>query len=198
MKLKSKAFTLIEVLLVSTLIAIVGIAVFQALSNGIKLWAKAQRLNREAEVAIFLDKMGEDLRSVPIISGIPFKGTDILFSFPAVVMTKADSKSSRSQEGFISQIGAVQYRFDPVEHTVFRRQANYAQAIKRKWAQQENPEVLGIDELDFHYEIASDKGLLLKSEIGEGIPLGVMVEVYFSDDSGKHQLKRYLSLLVRG
>jgi len=196
MKLKLKSFTLVEVLLVSSLIAVVGIAVFHSFGNGLKLWAKATRLNRQAEVAICFDKMGEDLRSFAGVSGINFKGTSSQISFAAVVMTRADSKSSRAFEGLINQIGAVRYRFDPAEHTILRRQVNYAQAIKDSWSSQELPVAEGITEMDFHYQVASDKGFLLKEAIDGMIPSGVMVEIHFSDDSGEHQLKRYLPIPI--
>lgn len=196
MKLKSQAFTLIEVLLVSSLIAIVSLAVFRSFSNGLKLWNRAERLNREAEVAIFLDKMAEDLRSTQLISGISFKGTATKVSFPAIVLTQADPRSTRAKEEIIDQIGAVQYRFDAGTHTIFRRQANYSQSLKGNWPEQEEPIVSGVEDLILHYEVASDKGFLLKSEIDAVVPMGIMVEVHFNDDSGSHQLKRFLSIPV--
>lgn len=198
MKLKTKSFTLIEVLLVSSLIAVLGVAIFHTFSNGLKLWARAQRLNPESEVALFLDKIGEDLRSTSAISGIAFKGIGAQLSFPAIVLTKADQRSSRASEGMVNQIGAVRYRFDPGTQTIYRRQANYAQAIKDRWIQEEVPVAVGITELALHYEISSEKRYLLKSTFDEGIPRGVMVEVNFGDDSGKHQLKRYFLIPVGG
>ncbi len=198
MRFKVKAFTLVEVLLVSSLLAIVGIVIFRSFNNGLKLWAKAQRLNRETEVAIFLDKIAEDLRSTIVISGLDYKGTNSQVSFPAIVLTKADTKSSRASEGIIDQIGAVQYRFDPSQHVIFRRQANYSQALRAKWIQEEMSLAVGIDDLSFHYEVSLDKGFTFKSEIKEGFPSGIMVEVRFTDDSGEHQLKRYLPILAGG
>ena len=198
MNKRLKAFTLVEVLVVSSLIAISSIAIFRSFGNGLKLWARAERLNREAEVAIFLDKMSEDLRSTVIVSGLGFKGSTMQVSFPAIILTKADLKSSRASEGLVDQIGAVQYRFDSASHTIFRRQVNYAQAIKARWAQEEFSVASGVTDLKLQYEATSDKGKMLKSEINEGIPSGVMVEVDFSDDSGEHHLKRYLPIVVGG
>jgi prepilin-type N-terminal cleavage/methylation domain-containing protein len=196
MKRTNRAYTLVEILIVSSLIAVVSLAVFRSFSNGLKLWGRAERLNNEADVAILFDKMAEDLKSVSLISGIPFKGTGTKVSFPTIVLTKADPRSSRAQEELVDQIGAVQYRFDAESHRVFRRQANYSQATKEKWVQEELPVASGIDDLILHYEVISDKGFLLKSEVNATIPGGVMVEVHFSDDSGPHQLKRYLSIPV--
>jgi prepilin-type N-terminal cleavage/methylation domain-containing protein len=90
MRRSVKAFTLVEVLLVSAIIAGVGVAVFQAFTNGLKLWTRTQQLNHQAEIAMLFDKMGEDLRSAILITGINFKGTETDMIWPSVVMTKAD------------------------------------------------------------------------------------------------------------
>ncbi len=198
MKPKSDAFTLVEVLLVSSLVALVSLAIFRCFGNGLKLWGKAQHLNREAEVVIFLDKMAEDLRSTVVMSGFNFKGTAQQLSFPATVNTRADQRSARKKEEMVWQIGAVKYRYDVEGRAIYRQQANYAQASKKRWSQEEVPVVKGIEGLEFHYDIASDKGFLLKSEISEGVPLGVMVEVRFNDEGGPHQFKRFLSIPVGG
>jgi prepilin-type N-terminal cleavage/methylation domain-containing protein len=196
MKRRSNAFTLIEILLVTSLIGIVSIAVFRSFNNGIKLWAKAQRINREAEAAIFLDKMAEDLRSAVTISSIAFKGTGHSFSFPAVVLTPADVKSYRAVEEVIDQIGAVQYRYDPEAHKIFRRQVNYSQAVKGIWPSLEIAMVSGIEELDFDYVVPTAEGYVTKSEINSIFPSGVYVKVHYKDDTGIHELKRFLPMVV--
>lgn len=190
------AFTLIEMLLVCVLVSVIGLAVFRCFANGLRLWEKAQHLNNEAQAAIFLEKLADDLRSTVVLSGFNFKGTTSQLSFPAVVLTKADPKSSRVHEELINQIGAVSYRFDYEQHAIFRKQANYAQALKDKWQDAEVPVVTGIEQLEFHYDVSSDKGFLLKSQISEGIPSGVIVEVKFMDAGGQHQLRKYLAIPV--
>jgi hypothetical protein len=191
MKFKSKAFTLVEILLVSSLVAVLGIAVYRSFSNGLKLWAKVQRINRGAETTIFLERFAEDLRVSVGISNILFKGTPTKISFPAIVMTSADPKSSRSPESIIDQIGMIQYCFDHEQHAIFRQQANYGQALKDKWAEQ-TLVASGINDISLKYETNGENGFAVKSEINGIIPSGVIVDIHFSDDSGEHQFKRYL------
>lgn len=198
MRLKSRAFTLIEVLLVSVLISVISLAIFRCFANGLKLWGRAQRLNNEVEVAIFLEKIADDLRSTVNMSGLDFKGTISKVSFPSIVRTKADPKSARVEEVLINQIGKIEYYYDFSKHAIFRRQANYSQALKDKWQIQDSPVVSDIDSLEFHYDIASQKDFSLKSETRGGIPLGIMVDVHYSDRSGQHQLKRYIPIPVGG
>ncbi len=198
MRLKLKGFTLIEILLVSVLISVIGITIFRCFANGLKLWSKAQRLNNEVQVAIFLDKIADDLRSTVNISGIEFKGTATEVSFPCIIRTTADHKSSRASEEFINQIGRVQYIYDYSQHAILRKQANYSQALKGKWQINDVPIVSGIDSLEFHYDVSTQKGFQFKNETREGLPLGLMIEVRFSDDNGQHQFKRYVLIPIGG
>ena len=135
--MKRSGFTLMEMLLVTALVSIIGLAIFQAFSNGLKLWARGQQMSHDGETAIVLDKIGEDLRSTVSVSGIAFKGEVTRFSFPAIVMTPADKNGSRAQEDLIDQIGAIEYRFEQADGKIYRRQANYAQALKHQWGKEQ-------------------------------------------------------------
>ena len=85
--------------MVSVLFAVISLAVFNSFSNGFKLWARSQHLIVEGDIAIFLDKMDEDLRGVVTISGIPFTGSSAQLSFPAIILAPTDQNGSRSKEG---------------------------------------------------------------------------------------------------
>ena len=106
----------------------------------------------------FFDKFGEDLRGVPLITGIPFKGITTQIAFPTIVLTKADANGSRAKEELVDQIGAVQYIFEPAEKRVYRRHANYSQAVKQIWGE---PTVAAVssEDITYRYYFASDKGL---------------------------------------
>ena len=188
-------FTLMEMLLVTTLVSVIGVAVFSALNNGLKLWARGIGLGHEGELAIGLDKIGEDLRSTVPVSGIAFKGSGERCAFPAVVLTPADKKSSRAEEDIVDQIGAIEYRFEPAEGKIYRRQANYSQALKKQWGPDQEI-ISGLEELMFHYYFSTDKGFLTKSEADEKIPAGVIVEVVLRGDQAQRRLKRFYAVPV--
>jgi len=65
---RHRGFTLTEVLLVSAMFAVISLAVFNAFSNGFKLWARGQHVMVEGYTAIFLDKISEDLRQTVLMS----------------------------------------------------------------------------------------------------------------------------------
>ena len=186
-----------EMLLVTGLIALIGTVIFGAFSNGLKLWARGISINHEGDVAILLDKMGEDLRGVMPISGLVFKGTGAKVSFPTIVMTPADKNCSRAQEGVVDQIGAVEYHFEAGAGAMYRRQANYGQAFKGQWG--DDREVAsGLEEVMFRYYFSSDKGVVDSSEADGKIPIGMAIEARVKGDPSDQYLKRFFRIPIGG
>ena len=195
--MRRHGFTLMEMLLVTVLVSIVSLAVFQTFSNGLKLWAAGQRLDHEGDVAIWLDKVGEDVRGTLPVAGIAFKGSGMSMSFPSIIWTAADKNSGRAEEGVVDQIGAVEYRFDPAQGIMYRRQANYGQALKGQW-QTDQEMALGLEKVLFHYYFSSDEGFVTKSQAEDKIPTGVTIEVFLRGDAGGPRLKRFFAIPVGG
>jgi hypothetical protein len=197
MKNQRRAFTLTEVLLVSAMFTLISLAVFNAFSNGFKLWARGQRVMVEGDTAIFLDRVAEDLRQTVRITGIPFKGGSMELSFPAMVWAPADELGTRAPEGVTDQIGAVRYVFDPFQKKIFRSQAGYGQALKTQW--QDPIEVADlVDDISLRYYFKGEHGLDVKSQSDESIPFGVMIDVRYALDGQDYHMRRFLVIPVGG
>ena len=187
-----------EVLLTAILVSLVGLAVFQAFNNGVKLWARSKGLDHDLGMAMFLERLGDDLRSTTPITGIPFKGIGSKVSFPAIVWTPADRNGSRAHEGLVDQIGVVQYYYDYAEKKIFRRQANYGQALKKQWGEPQEA-ASDVEEFTVHYYFTGSRGMLLKSIADEAVPAGVMVDLVYKDGTGgERRLRRFFPVPVGG
>jgi prepilin-type N-terminal cleavage/methylation domain-containing protein len=195
MKNNRRAFTLTEVLLVSAMFALISVAVFNAFSNGFKLWARGQHVMVEGYTAIFLDRMAEDLRQTVLISGIPFKGGSAEISFPAIILAPTDG--SRAQEAIGDQIGAIRYVFDPSQKKIFRYQGTYGQALKSEWSDPVDVADL-IEDVSLRYYFTADPGLDIKTQTDEGIPMGVMIDVQFLVDGQIYHMRRFMIIPVGG
>ena len=191
----NKAFTLTEVLLVSAMFAVISLAVFNAFSNGFKLWARVQHVMVEGDMSIFLDRLGEDLRGVVTISGIPFKGGSSQLSFPAIILAPTDGSRSKEENG--DQVGAIRYVFDPSENKIYRSQATYGQALKSQWSVPIE-EASQIEDLSLRYYFKADRGLEARSQTDEGIPLGILIDVQFMMDGQVRHMRRFLLIPVGG
>jgi prepilin-type N-terminal cleavage/methylation domain-containing protein len=195
--MKNKAFTLTEILLVSAMFALISLAVFNAFSNGFKLWARGQHVMVEGDIAIFLDRIAEDLRQTAVISGIGFKGIGDELSFPAVIWGPTDASGWRAKEEFGGQLGAIRYIYDPSQKSVFRYQATYGQALKEQWSQPLEA-AREIETIDFRYYFKTDRGLDIKSQTDEGIPMGLMVDVQYLVEGQIFHMRRFLVIPVGG
>ena len=177
--------------------AVISLAVFNAFSNGFKLWARGEHVMVEGNTAIFLDRIAEDMRQTVIISGIPFKciGTEV--SFPAIIWAPTDSNGSRAEEEVGDQMGAIRYVFDPAQKKIFRYQATYGQALKGQWS---SPvEVAGlIEDISLRYYFKADRGVDVKSQTDEGLPMGVMIDVQFLVEGHLNHMRRFLIIPVGG
>ena len=190
-------FTLTEVLLVSAMFAVISLACFNAFSNGFKLWARGQHVMVEGNTAIFLDQMAEDIRQTVLISGIPFKGSSAEVSFPAIIIGPTDDNSSRSKEEAGEQIGAIRYAFDFSQKKIFRSQAGYGQALKGQWSDLVEVANL-IDGITMQYYFKTDHGLDVRSDIDQGIPFGVMIDVQFLVEGEPYHMRRFMIIPVGG
>ena len=195
MKNYRQGFTLTEILLVSAMFAVISLAVFNAFSNGFKLWARGQHVMVEGNTAIFLDRFAEDLRQTVLISNIPFKGSGTEISFPAIILAPTDSNGSRAKEEFGDQMGAVRYVFDPDQKKIFRYQATYGQALRSEWSEPFEVADL-IEDVSMHYYFTADKGLTVKVQTDEGLPMGVMIDVQFLVEGQMNHMQRFLLIPV--
>jgi len=59
-----RGFTLTEVLLVSAMLALISLAVFNAFSNGFKLWARGERVMAEGDTALAAGEAGGTIDGV--------------------------------------------------------------------------------------------------------------------------------------
>ena len=179
-----RGFTLIEMLLVTSLMAMTSLAVYHALANGLKVWQISNRYAQEEDIAIFLDKISLDLRNAVNYSLIKFEGKKASLSFATVVRTLADPAQSYQTEYF-PQIGRVEYQFDQSKGTIFRWQTNYGQALAQKFGPS-RPLVHSIRDVKFSYYIPESDQISFKDETKDW-PMGVFIEVSFSNKKGEEQ-----------
>lgn len=183
--------------MVSAMFAVISLAVFNAFSNGFKLWARGQHVMLEGDTAIFLDRFAEDLRQTVLESSIPFKGSSEQVSFPAIILAPTDTNGSRAKEEIADQIGAVQYTFDPGGKKIYRSQATYGQALKAQWSPPVEVADL-IENISIRYYFTADKGLEVKTQTDEGMPMGVMIDVQFLVEGQMCHMRRFMIIPVGG
>ncbi len=191
----TSGITLIEVLIAVVLMGVIGGVLHHSLSTGIKVWQNTQRMVIEEDISIFFDKISRDLKNSFFYSKIFLEGDTQRFAFPTIVLTPADKKSLQKNGQYIHQVGRAEYGLDVGNHQIYRRQANYSQAVNNTFSA---PQVLvhSIDRLLFRYVYLTDNGEVLSEKLFETIPAGLEIEVEFSDNRGSRVMRKLIDIPV--
>jgi len=193
LSLSRKGMTLMEILIVVSLIAMTSAAIYSALANGIKVWKLNQQLVVEEDAAIFFDKLSQDLRNVFTYSKFKFEGGHQKIAFPAIIHMLADKRSGVSRQEYINQLGIVEYYYDGIEDVLYRRQANYSQALNARFSQ-ERALVRGIDAVKFSYFYYTEGREIYSPDVLDTYPSRIGVEIEFSDKQGRKKMNRSIDL----
>ncbi|MBL8012883.1 MAG: hypothetical protein JNN05_03460, partial [Candidatus Omnitrophica bacterium] len=159
------------------------------------LWEYSRRSGIEEDVNIFLDKFSEDLRNAFYFKSIPFQGLENKIIVPTFVSVRADDRSIQSGEERIVQMGSVKYYYDYENHLIRRAQANYANALRERFAE-EKVLVKSIDSLKFTYFLPGDHGAQPYAKIQEIVPSSIYVEIQYSDGRSDHKIGRMIAIPV--
>ena len=186
-----------EMLIVVSLLSLIGLALYKSLANGIKVWERSQRLVKEEDVALFFEKLTQDLRNTYLYSRIKFEGNELGFSFPAYVKTLADARGHSPRGEYIEQMGRVEYAFDPNKDIIYKRQANYGQALDNHY-QPEQVLVRSVERVKFNYFYWTKKEELYSQDVLDVPPSGVEVELEFSDKLGRRSMRKFIEIPVGG
>lgn len=192
---KGWGFTLIEMLLVVSLLSVTGLAVYQSIANGMKIWERSRKFVVDEDISISIDKMSRDLRNALNYSLIPFKGEEIRIVFPTMVRTAAD-KEATVNSGDIDQVGRVEYSFDKMKSGLFRRQANYSQAVEGEFGPRR---VLAgpLHSVNFFYYYDTGEETEIKRETEGVMPSALKIEIEFLEDTGKmRKIERLISIPI--
>lgn len=193
--LSKAGVTFVEMLIVVSIFALVSVSLYSALANGIRVWDKSKRIVVEEDLAIFFDKISQDLHNVMLYSDIRYSGSMSRFAFPTLITTEADRRSSERDAGYVRQIGKVEYYYDPTKDSVVRRESNFSQALAENYGKQEYL-AKSIERIHFQYYYLTDTGPIYSEQILDGFPSGVEVKIEFRDDLGKREMKKFIEVPV--
>ncbi len=116
----SAGFSLIELLIVLTLLPVISFAVYSNLNSGINLWKALNQPVPEEEVQVFQTKASRDFLETLVFSPITFQGDAGKVSFPATIRTQPELGGDRG-------IGQVIYRYDADARAILREERDYAE-----------------------------------------------------------------------
>jgi prepilin-type N-terminal cleavage/methylation domain-containing protein len=118
---RRRAFTLVEVVIVTAMVAIISLAIYSTLNNGLRIWKRVNESLPEEDIAIFMEKFAVDARNSFISKDMLFHGTKESMAIPSVVVTPWVKGRT---------IGQVVYSFDSSTKSVMRRVRDFSHVYR--------------------------------------------------------------------
>ncbi|MCG8430545.1 MAG: prepilin-type N-terminal cleavage/methylation domain-containing protein [Candidatus Omnitrophica bacterium] len=114
-------FTLVEVLITTVIVAVISLAIYSSLAQGLSLYQRVRTGVPEEDVNIFFYKFNMDLKNSFVYQEQGFSGNEEEFSF----WTLTPSRQFEAKTA-----GKVSYRFDPGSEILSRRVSDYSEVAE--------------------------------------------------------------------
>ncbi|MBN1913543.1 MAG: prepilin-type N-terminal cleavage/methylation domain-containing protein [Candidatus Omnitrophica bacterium] len=138
---KNFGFTFIEMLIVTVILSVISLAIYNTLNNGLKIWKRANQQFPHQDIYILFDKFSVDLSNAFSYQSIIFSGAEGSLEFATLV---------NSQELAKKTAGRVSYFYSNTLETLTRQQQDITQVYSNK--DDPSPEIIkGIKSLRFQY-----------------------------------------------
>ena len=191
---KHKGLTLVEIIITTSLIAVIGLAVSSAVINGIEIWQRLSKATIEEDVHIFFEKFSADLRNSFEYKDILFAGEKEKVSFATLVAFSDATPSLKRVPG------QVIYSFLPEEGDVSVEKRNVHHLYKEKQGTIVNI-LQGVQRLTFEYYFYDPlrKEYFWQSEWKEdNLPLAVRIRLEIIRDSKEHKFIKTFDIPLGG
>lgn len=184
-----KAFTFIEILIVTVLLAIISLTLYATFSNGIKVWQRVTAIAPEEDLAIFFEKFTLDLRNCINSKEIIFLGRKDGFEFAGLV---------KSQELENTTIGKLIYEYREKQGVLKRQQLDYSRLYLQE-SGVSNQVLSGIKEFNLAYYFYDEKKkeyLWAEEYMEDSLPIAVRMELELNYGNESNRFIKTVSIPV--
>jgi prepilin-type N-terminal cleavage/methylation domain-containing protein len=109
----NSGFTMVELLIVAVVMAIIGMTMYSALSNGVRIWSRVNERLGVEDVGILFEKFESDVRNCARVSATRFSGGEDGVSFAGLVPSAVLGSST---------VGTIGYSYDSEHDALLRSQ----------------------------------------------------------------------------
>ena len=186
-----KGFSLIELIIVTALIAVVSLTIYSALNNGIRLWQRINNQAPEEDLNIFFDKFSLDLRNALKFDNIAFLGQTNRLEFATLVNSPRLNKRT---------VGKVVYSYNFQKKALEREQRDFAQVYSGEAASiVQSLEGVRFLKFKYYFYDGQTKEYLWQDDWpGEGLPVAVRIELGVGNGAKIGIFTKTVSIMVSG
>jgi hypothetical protein len=179
-----KGNTLIELLLVVSLTAVIGLTIYKAFSNGVDLWNWHKAHRSDSDVFLFFEKTAEDLGNIDLGEWGGMRGErERLFFHRYNPSLNLGALSVIKALPVKDPLYRVEYFYSPDKKTVVRRVYSYG----AQRPEYEKVVLSGAENVRISYYVVSESSENLEklSSWAGRVPAGVEIEVTIKGRDGK-------------
>ncbi|MCF7870592.1 MAG: prepilin-type N-terminal cleavage/methylation domain-containing protein [Candidatus Omnitrophica bacterium] len=126
---KKSGLTLVEILITSAILSLIGVAVYSTFANGLAVWKRAKMVEDESKnIILGMEKIILNLRNSLDFSKIPFEADSGFISFAGMVENEYSQKK---------EIGQINYSFDAGANILYKEEKTYSQYLNEEPGRQE-------------------------------------------------------------
>ncbi len=142
---RRSAFTLVELLVTTSLLALVGAAAVAALAGGLRVWNRAAEFGTQQQATLIaLKRMRDDLQSFRHFHPIHFDGVYNEYAYPAVGQERPEADG-------LAEIGRAGFFLDERQHLLCRSFVPYRRIREVRVTDHCHPILEGVTRLRFEY-----------------------------------------------
>jgi prepilin-type N-terminal cleavage/methylation domain-containing protein len=193
---KEDGFTLVELLVVVSLMALIGMSLYAMFGSAMGMMRRVSRSEIAEDVDIFLERFDREISSQILFKGIPFNGKETLLSFPSRIGLDKKVLLNRG-------IGRVDYFFDESHRAFARSQENLGQIYKPEEGMKATVQLEGVSRLKFQYFVYRKVEKTFEwvpewdsAENGGEIPSAVKVEFSCVQEKEPHAFERTVAIPI--
>lgn len=180
--------TLIELLITTTILSVISMAIYATLNSGLKIWKRVGQPLVQEDLVIFFDRFSRDIRNSVQFTGLSFTGTKEKVEFPTILHTTAWPGNT--------VVGRASYVYDPEGKTLTRVQQDFSQI----YTGDESIKVQPLPDLvsaKFQYYIYDQqiKEYSWREELLEGdLPVAVRIEMELGNGAQAQSFQKTVSI----
>ena len=195
MRRSDQGFTLIEMLMVVSLVSLVALAIYSNFASGVRVFKKMNDSAGDEALTLFFDKLSRDFQNAFPYADVPFEGDSEKVSFMTIIKTVPALGGDQG-------IGRVTYFYDKESGAVLCRRDNINNLFKEKPAEAAAL-IRGVSMLRMSYfEYDPLEGQYRWKEAWDpedtkgGAPLAVRLEMEIREEDHERQITRTFAIPV--
>lgn len=183
--------TLIEILLVTSLLSLVSLAIYQSLSLGIKVWERSRGSIIEQDIGLAFEKLTQDARNAVYFSLWPPQGDSRSIRFATLVADPDKNYETANGVVNVQRLAYVSYEYDSGQQSLTRTEQNYSQVSQQALGNSHRL-LDNIENMGFRYFQVTAAGEEIREQMEIAYPSVLEVEIAFTDSLGERRLKKLI------